>query len=133
MANKTQPTDASVPDFLAAVANDTRRVDAVELDALMSELTGEPGVLWGTSIVGYGSRPYANARGQTVDWFPVGFSPRKGSLVLYLMDGLDEDLLARLGTHKRGVGCLYVTRLADVDRRVLRELIQRAADGAAGR
>ena len=132
MANKTQPTDASVPDFLAAVGNDIRRADAIELDALMSAVTGHPGVLWGPSMIGYGSQSYANAKGQTADSFPVGFSPRKASLVLYFMNGLDDDLLARLGRHKRGVACLYVTRLDDVDRTVLREMIDRAFSGAAG-
>ena len=85
-------------------------------------------------MVGYGSRPYRTDAGREGDWFPVGFSPRKTSLVLYLMAGLGPDLLAELGRHKRGVGCLDIAKLDDVDRTVLRRLIDRgvAASGVGG-
>jgi hypothetical protein len=120
---KTRPTDASVPDFIAAVENPTRRADAEAICALMAEATGEPPVLWGPSIVGFG-----RYRGPTGDWPLVGFSPRKANLVLYIMPGFAEhaDLLARLGRHRAGSSCLYLNRLADADPAVLRELIDRS-------
>lgn len=133
---KTKPTDASVPDFIAAVENPRQRADAEVVNALMTEVSGEPAVLWGPSIIGYGSY-----RGPTGDWPIIGFSPRKANLVLYVsrdFEGADE-LLARLGKHKTSVGCLYVNRLDDLDSSVLRELVERsvarmraANPGAAG-
>lgn len=133
---KTRPTDASVPDFIAAVENPRRRADAEAVNALMAEVSGEPAVLWGPSIIGYGSY-----RGPTGDWPIIGFSPRKANLVLYVSRDFDgaDDLLARLGKHKTSVGCLYVNRLDDLDPAVLRELVERsvarmraASPGAAG-
>jgi hypothetical protein len=109
--NKTKPTTASVADFLAALEPERRRNDAQEIEAEM----------WGLSIVGYGRTP-------DPDWFVIGFSPRKANLVLYGVTGEDnEKLLAQLGKHKRGVGCLYITKLDDIDRAVLRELITQSA------
>lgn len=120
---KTRPTDASVPDFIAAVENPRRRADAEIVNALMTEVSGEPAVLWGPSIIGYGSY-----RGPTGDWPIIGFSPRKANLVLYFSRDFDgaADLLARLGKHKLSVGCLYVNRLDDLDPAVLRELVERS-------
>lgn len=122
---KTRPTDAYVPDFIAAVENPRRRADAEVVNALMTEVSGEPAVLWGPSIIGYGSY-----RGPTGDWPIIGFSPRKANLVLYVSRDFDgaEDLLARLGKHKLSVGCLYVNRLDDLDSAVLRELVQRSVE-----
>lgn len=120
---KTRPTDASVPDFIAAVENPRRRADAEAINALMTEVSGEPAVMWGPSIVGYG-----RYRGPIGDWPIIGFSPRKANLVLYVwrdFDGADA-LLARLGKHKASVGCLYVNRLDDLDAAVLRELAERS-------
>lgn len=116
---KTRPTDASVADFLEAVEHPGRRADGKVIAALMSEVTGERPVMWGSSIVGYGSY-----RGPTGDWPIIGFSPRKANLVLYIMRGFTDsaDLLARLGKHRTGGGCLYLNRLDDVDMDVLRAL-----------
>ena len=120
---KTRPTDASVPDFIAAVENPTRRADAEAICDMMGEATAEPPVLWGASIIGFGSY-----RSPTGDWPLVGFSPRKANLVLYVMPGFEgqSDLLARLGKHKAGGSCLYLNRLADIDRAVLRQIIDRS-------
>jgi hypothetical protein len=117
---KTQPTDASVPAFLAAVENETRRADAGVVDALMREATGEAPVMWGPTIIGYGQYPSASG-----PWPIVGFSPRKAELVLYIMPGFSayDGLLASLGKHKTGKSCLYVRKLADIELPVLRELI----------
>ena len=116
---KTRPTDVPVADFIAAVENPKRRADAEVVRAMLAEVSGEPAVMWGPSIVGYGSY-----RGPTGDWPIIGFSPRKANLVLYIMPGFAEreDLMARLGKHKTGGSCLYINRLEDVDSSVLREL-----------
>ncbi|TYB37659.1 DUF1801 domain-containing protein [Micromonospora sp. AP08] len=124
----TVPTDASVDDFLAAVPDDRRRADAERLCALLREVTGEPPVMWGPSIVGFGAYRYTYASGRTGDWPLVGFSPRKQQLVVYLVGGYEErypSVLARLGPHKTGKGCLYLKRLDDVDESALRELVDR--------
>jgi hypothetical protein len=133
---KTKPTDVPVADFIAAVEHPRRRADAEVVQALMAEASGEPAVMWGPSIVGYGSY-----RGATGDWPIIGFSPRKANLVLYVARDFDgaDDVLARLGKHKASVGCLYVNRLDDLDPAVLRELVERSvawmrakAPGAGG-
>ena len=116
---KTKPTDVPVADFIAAVDTPKRRADAEVVQQMLSEVSGEPPVMWGPSIVGYGSY-----RGPTGDWPIIGFSPRKAQLVLYIMPGFAEraDLMARLGKHKTGGSCLYINKLEDVDQGVLREL-----------
>ncbi|MCG5213023.1 DUF1801 domain-containing protein [Streptosporangium sp. KLBMP 9127] len=124
----TVPTDASVDDFLAAVPGERRRTDAERLRTILCEVTGEPAVMWGPSIVGFGSYRYTYASGRTGDWPLAGFSPRKQHLVVYLVGGFEErhaSVLARLGPHETGKGCLYLKRLDDVDERALRELIDR--------
>lgn len=128
---KTVPTGRSVPEFLEAVDNDDRRVDSHALCRLMTEVTGEEPVLWGSSIVGFGSRHYKYASGREGDWPRVGFSPRKQALTLYLNhldDGFSDyqNLLSQLGKHKTGAGCLYLKRLADADSDVLRQIILRS-------
>jgi hypothetical protein len=119
---KTRPTDASVDDFIAAVPNATRRADARAVKAMLDEVTGEKAVMWGPSIVGYGTYPT-----KTGDWPMIGFSPRKDKLVLYFMSDFEgrDELLGRLGKHSTSVACLYVNKLADVDQGVLREIAAR--------
>ena len=116
---KTRPTDVPVDDFIAAVENPRRRADAEVVRAMLTEVTGEQPVMWGPSIVGY-----CSYRGPTGDWPIIGFSPRKAQLVLYIMRGFADfgDQLARLGKHKSGGGCLYISKLDDVDLDVLREM-----------
>jgi len=117
---KTRPTDVPVADFIAAVDHPRRRADAEVMQALLTEVTGVAPVMWGPSIVGYGSY-----RGPTGDWPRIGFSPRKAQLVLYLMGDFDagEALIARLGKVSTKGGCLYINRLDAVDEGVLRELV----------
>jgi len=124
--NKTQRTKASVAAFLATIPDPRRRRDAKTLAAVFRKATGERPAMWGSSIVGYGQMTYPGSNGRTVDWFPVGFSPRKAALVLYLMGGLkaNGDLLAELGPHKVGGGCLYLTRFSEIDSNVLARLIR---------
>ncbi len=122
---KTKPTKASVAAFLAAVEHEGRRKDAKAVDKLMRDVTGEKPMMWGSSIVGYGS--YESRSG---DWPIVGFAPRKAALVLYLMGAFKgrDALMKKLGKHKAGKGCVYITNLADVDQVVLRDLIARGVD-----
>ena len=125
--NKTQATDASVNDFLDAATPDRRREDGKALDTIFREVTGVDPVLWGPSIVGYGSFHYvspANPR-TNGDWMKTGFSPRKAQLSIYGLKDLPEGaaLLPQLGTYTEGKGCVYVRKLDDIDLDVLRRLI----------
>jgi hypothetical protein len=128
-ANKTTPTKTSVTAFVAAIPDATRRTDAQALVKLLGAATGEKPAMWGSSIVGFGTRHYEYESGREGDTPRIGFSPRKGALVLYGATGFAgaEAVLARLGKHTRGKGCLYLKRLADVDVKVLGELVKRAA------
>lgn len=128
---KTRPTDASVPAFIEAIADPDQRADAAVICDLMQEVTGEPPVLWGRSIVGFGNTSY----GGTSDWPLVGFSPRSRELTLYIMPGFTQytGLLQRLGKHKTGRACLYIKRLADVDLETLRELVAESVDSVRTR
>jgi hypothetical protein len=114
--------------FLAAVPDEARREDARTLCRLLADWTGETPAMWGTSIVGFGSYHYRYDSGHEGTAALVGFSPRKAHLVLYLVGGVTDrysKLLERLGPHKTGKGCVYLKRLNDVDREVLRELVER--------
>jgi Domain of unknown function (DU1801) len=126
VANKTQPTDASVAAFVAGLADERQRADSERLIALMSKVTGEPATMWGPSIIGFGSYHYRYASGREGDAPLVGFSPRKTALTLYASAGEDgrAELLARLGPHKVGKSCVYVKRLSDVDEQVLADLVR---------
>lgn len=128
--NKTQRTTASVAAFLAGIEDPQRQRDAKALAALIRKATGETPAMWGSSIVGYGQATYQGRTG-TVDWFPVGFSPRKAALTVYLMGGLKTHagLLAELGPHKVGGGCLYLQRLEEIDAKVLTRLIKLSHKG----
>ena len=125
--NKTKPTDVKVEDFLDAVEHPTRKRDGFELLKIMKEITKEKPVMWGPSIVGFGSYHYKYATGREGDMPKAGFSPRKSRLTVYIMLGFDEykDLLDRLGKYKLGVSCLYINKLDDVDVEVLKEIITR--------
>ena len=124
--NKTQPTAVPVEQFLASVEHPGRRADGFELLELMRGATGEEAMMWGPTIVGFGSYRYRYGSGREGDSAAVGFSPRKANLALYgLTYGPDADrLLAALGKHKTGAACLYINRLQDVDREVLTEMIR---------
>jgi hypothetical protein len=125
----THRTDASVQEFLDRVPDDRRRQDARRLCAMMQEITGEPPTMWGTSIIGFGTYHYRYASGHEGDSALAGFSPRRQALAIYLVGGFEDRhrrVLARLGPHKTGKGCLYIKRLDDVDHGALRELIDRS-------
>ena len=125
--NKTKPTETSVAQFLAAILDEQRRQDCQTLVDLMSKAAGAEPKLWGGNIIGFGQYHYVYESGREGDSLLTGFSPRKPDLVLYVSLGASADnaaLLEKLGKHKTGKGCLYVTHLADVDRGVLEELIR---------
>jgi hypothetical protein len=132
--NKTKTTTASVAAFIEALAED-KRADAKALIKLMQDITGEKPKMWGPSIIGFGSYHYKYESGREGDSLLVGFSPRKPATVLYgLLGNLNtETLLARLGKHTTGKGCLYIKKLADVDLKVLATLIERGWAAARAR
>lgn len=123
---KTQPTDASVEDFIDAVENPRRREDARAVTAMLAEITGEKPMMWGPSIIGFGRYTYVNTTKTPADWPIIGLSPRKANLTVYIMPGFNErpDLMERLGKVKTSVSCLYINRLDDVDMGALRELCE---------
>ena len=127
---KTKPTDVPVADFLAAVESPRRRADAQVIHDLLTEVSGEKGVMWGPSIIGYG-----RYRGPTGEWPLHGFSPRKTNLVLYFAPEFPERevLLARLGPHKSSVSCVYVTDLNKIDLDVVRALALASAASTRAR
>ncbi len=122
--NKTAPTIVSVDDFLANLP-EQRQTEARQCIAIMQEITGQPPVMWGPSIIGFGSYHYQYESGREGDAPAAGFSPRKANLVFYLADGVSryEKLLENLGPHTTGQACLYVKRLSAIDLDVLHEII----------
>ena len=125
-APKTRPTDADVTEFLDKVQHARRRDEGHRLREIMQRVTGEAGVMWGPSFVGFASVPLTNTTG-TYDWPVVAFSPRKGALTLYGLNGEEsEPLLEALGPHTLSVGCLYIKRLDAVDESVIEQLVAKA-------
>jgi hypothetical protein len=121
--NKTRPTAISVAGFLKTKAKDEQLADCRELVKLFQELTGKPPKMWGPSIVGFGSYHYVYPSGREGDAPLVGFAPRGREIVLYLLcEAGSKKLLARLGRHRAGMGCVYLRKLADIDRNLLKTL-----------
>ncbi|MBZ5625001.1 MAG: DUF1801 domain-containing protein [Acidobacteriia bacterium] len=123
--NKTKPTKLSVAAFIDALTDETRRADAKALVKLMQSATGEKPKMWGPSIIGFGICHYTYESGREGDMPLAGFSPRKAATVLYVARGFSdsEALLAKLGKHTIGKGCLYIKKLADVDQKALEVLV----------
>ena len=123
--NKTKPTGLSVKAFIDTLTDPTRQADARTLVKLMQDASGEKPKMWGPSIIGFGRYHYIYDTGREGDMPVIGFSPRKAATVLYIMSGFTdaEALLARLGKHTTGKGCLYIKKLADVDPQTLEALI----------
>ena len=133
--NKTKPTATSVASFIAALPTETARADAKSLIKWMQAASGEKPKMWGSSIVGFGSYHYKYESGREGDAPLIGFSPRKSALVLYNLIACPDsaEMLSRLGKHTTGKGCLYIKKLADVDPKVLQDLIARSVDAARAR
>ena len=122
---KTKQTEASVEDFLNTIKDEETRQDCFEIAKIMKQATRSDPRMWGSSIVGFGSRHLKYASGRELDWMLIGFSPRKANITLYITGGLDKQtaLLKQLGKYTTGKGCLYIKTLKDVDMKVLKELI----------
>lgn len=120
--NKTQPINDSVADFIRQQP-EHRQADCFALVEFFKKITGDPAVMWGKSIVGFGNYHYKYDSGREGDFFHVGFSPRKQNLTIYVMAGFgNEDIMSRLGKFKTGKSCLYIKKLEDIDLNVLEEL-----------
>ncbi len=132
---KTKPTAESVSAFLDRVEDKNRRDDCLAVIDIMKEVTKEEPTMWGSSIVGFGRYRYKYESGREAEWMITGFSPRKGDLTLYIMPGFESfpDLMKRLGKHKTGKSCLYIKKLADVDLKVLRELVEKSVKTMANK
>ncbi len=126
---KTKPTPQSVEDFIKGITDEQKRKDSHTILKLMEKAMKEKPKMWGSSMIGFGDVRYKSpATGREVDWFKIGFSPRKGNLSLHLIDlQRHADALLKLGKHKTGIGCLYINKLEDVDIKVLEKIITGAA------
>ncbi len=122
---KTKANDKNVIEFLNSVEDDSKRADAFEVMEIMKKITKSEPVMWGDSIVAFGTYHYKYASGREGDWFLCGFSPRKQNLTLYIMSGFErfKELMKKLGKYKTGKSCLYIKSLNDVDKNILKELI----------
>lgn len=125
---KTKANDDDVRAFLDSIEDETQRAESYELLEIMREESGAEPVMYGTSIVGFGTSRIHYADGRSEDFLAVGFSPRKGKFSLYIIDDAEKhrDTLERLGKHKTGKACIWVKRLSDIDRDVLREMVRNA-------
>jgi hypothetical protein len=126
---KTTATNGNVDAFIDSLKSTQQQEDSRVVIQLMENATNEKARMWGPSIIGFGAKRYKSPKtGREVDWFIIGFSPRKTSLTFYF--GIDihqhDDFLKKLGKHKTGVGCLYINKLEDVDKKVLQKMIQAA-------
>ncbi|MCI4670898.1 MAG: DUF1801 domain-containing protein [Bacteroidia bacterium] len=133
--NKTIPTELSVDEFLEGIQQPRRKEESKELVILFKELTQEEPVMWGSSIIGFGSYHYKYESGREGDMFIAGFSPRKTSFSFYNLAGAEgyDELLSSLGKYKSGKSCLYVNKLGDIDLNVLREIILRSVESVKKR
>ena len=126
---KTKPTSSSVEDFINSIADEQKRKNSLTILKLMEKAMKEKPKMWGSSMIGFGYVRYKSpATGREVDWFKIGFSPRKANLSLHLIDlQRHADALKKLGKHKTGAGCLYINKLEDVDIKILEKMIAAAA------
>ena len=134
-ANKTKATKLSVTAFIGALTDPSRRADAKVLVSLMESAAGEKPKMWGPSIIGFGNYHYTYDSGREGDMPLIAFSPRKSTTVLYSMIAFSgsEALLAKLGKHTTGKGCLYIKKLADVDQQVLTTMIRKSLAASRAR
>lgn len=125
--NKTQATNQNVNEFIDAFTNtDQKKKDSFDLIEIMKEVTGYEPKMWGPSIIGFGSYHYKYASGHEGDAPLLGFSPRKSAISLYIYTGLDEHeyLLENLGKFKKGKSCIYINKLADINRDILENIMK---------
>ena len=124
---KTKKTELSVEAFLKKIPEAQKRKDAFIISELMEKATKVKGKMWGSAIIGFGDRHLKYDSGRELDWFVMGFSPRKQNLTLYIFGTVEKQqaLLKKLGKHKTGKGCLYINKLEEVDMAVLKEIINK--------
>jgi hypothetical protein len=124
---KTKQNEASVEEFINNLKDERQRLDSFRIVELMKKESGEEPKMWGASLIGFGTKRYKSPNtGREVDWFHIGFSPRKANISIHLVLDINKhsSKLENLGKHKTGVGCLYINKLEDIDIAVLQELIQ---------
>lgn len=128
---KTKPTTVNVEDYINSFPNEQKRQDSFALVEMMQKATGEAPAMWGSSIIGFGNKRYRSpSTTREVDWFLIGFAPRKANLTIYLIDlKKHEASLEKLGKHKTGGGCLYINKLEDIDMKVLKGMIDSTLKG----
>ena len=124
---KTQKTELSVDVFIKKIPEEQKRKDAAVIRDLMEKATKSKGKMWGSAIIGFGDRRLVYESGRELDWFVMGFSPRKQNLTLYIGGIVEKQqaLLKKLGKHKTGKGCLYINKLEEIDLAVLKEIINK--------
>lgn len=124
---KTKKTDQSVEGFIKKITEPQKQKDALAILALMEKATKAKAKLWGTAIIGFGDKRLKYESGRELDWFVMGFSPRKQNFALYISGAVEKQqaLLKKLGKHKTGKGCLYINKLEEIDQAVLKEIIQK--------
>jgi hypothetical protein len=120
---KTKLTDKSFESFLNGIENEEKRKDCFEIAKMMGDATGAPAKMWGGSILGFGNQHLIYDSGRELDWFIIGFSPRKANIALYIGEKSPE-LMKKLGKYKTGASCLYINKLADIDTSVLKLLMK---------
>ena len=127
---KTKPSKRSVTKFINALEDEQKRKDSRQILRLMEKLTGSKPILWGENIIGFGRYHYTYKSGQEGSWFITGFSPRKQNLTIYIMPGFSkyDNLLKKLGKHKKGKSCLYINKLDNIDTQILEKLISESVE-----
>lgn len=130
---KTQKNNASVTAFLDSIEDEKKRQDSYAIVELMKEAANADPVMWGTSIIGFGTYHYKYASGREGDWMMAGFSPRKQNLTLYITGGFERygDLMSQLGKYTTGKGCIYVKKLEHINQDVFRELVKQSVENVA--
>ena len=127
---KTKKNEASVEGFLNTIQDEEIRKDCFEIARMMKKATKKDPKMWGSSIIGFGEYHYKYASGREGDTMQIGFSPRKQNITLYILSGTESPLLKKLGKHTTGKYCLYIKKLADVDKKALQELINESFEQA---
>ncbi len=125
---KQSQNEASVEDYLNGIKDERVRKESFEILKMMEKASGQKPKMWGASLIGFGKRIVTSpSSGRSVEWFDLGFAPRKGNFSLYV-DGrilANKEYMKKLGKHKTGMGCLYINKLDDVDQKILKEIISR--------
>jgi hypothetical protein len=123
---KTKKTELSVEAFLDTITDEQKRKDAFAILAMMEKATKSKAKMWGSAIIGFGDHVLKYESGRELQWFIMGFSPRKQNFALYITNAVskNETLLKKLGKHKTGKGCLYINKLEEIDTGILKEIIE---------